>query len=202
MRLFGRLSSVTALTLSVMLLQPTASKADYQKSDWEMGAIKCAALYWMATAYPNDEGRRQELVKLQTFHISLFHKNHRRRFTSPYANAKAKYVRITNGHLMKDKSVAVLELGSQYDRDPHALASLLRGCRNLRKRVLTIANSNVTAVEKYLAEVEGVKPPKYDASDFRKSKRIVDRWFKAWTKMGRPTPQSMRENFKRKLRGN
>jgi hypothetical protein len=43
-------------------------------------------------------------------------------------------------------------------------------------------------------------PPPYNESAFRESKRTVDRWFKAWTKMGRPTPQSMREDFKRKLR--
>ena len=200
MRLFGRLSSVTALALSVMLSQPTASKADYQKSDWEMGAIKCAALYTIATAaYPDNESRKQELFRQINFHKGLFTKFHRQR-PVPNKRLAMRDIRITNGHVVKDVSSIMGNLSEQYDTDPHSLASLLRGCRSLQTRVNAVSPSAHFDVWK--ATLDGVKPPKYDASDFRKSKRIVDRWFKAWTKMGRPTPQSMREDFKRKLRGN
>ena len=47
MRLFGGLSSVTALALSVMLSQPTASKADIHPLGSSSFALKCAALYWL-----------------------------------------------------------------------------------------------------------------------------------------------------------
>ena len=70
MRLFGKLSSVTALTLSVMLLQPTNVQADPDAEESANSQLECAALYLIATAaYPNDEGRKQKLFREYHWHF-------------------------------------------------------------------------------------------------------------------------------------
>ena len=195
MRLFGRLSSVTALALSVMLLQPTASKADYHPLGSGSFALKCAALYWVATgAYPNDEGRRQELSEIQNFFHRLFVYDHKLRRKSK--NHKPHNIRITNKHLLVDKSRFVRSHGERYDNDPHSLATMERTCRDWRKKQVKFDDPE-KHFDAFLLRLGGPVPPKYDASDFRKSKRNVDRWFKAWTKMGRPTPSQPERTSKR-----
>ena len=200
MRLFGRLSSVTALALSVMLSQPTASMADQVSKHWDKGGgIRCAALYTIATAaYPNDEGRKQKLFRLQTLFEQVFVANHdgeRKRIDGGY-----NFIKLTKGHLLKDKSYTMTRLGKKYDTEPHSLVSLLGHCQRFEKALLKERPDLTSRFEIFLVSIEPAPP--YNESAFRESKRLVDRWFKAWTKMGRPTPQSMREDFKRKLRGN
>lgn len=203
MRLFGRLSSVTALALSVLLLQPTASMADYVTEDWgqqKRWGIHCAALYTIATAaYPNDEGRKQKLFRSQTLFKQVFaakHGGRRKQFDGSWGGPK----RFTMGHLIKDVSYTVTRLGKKYAAEPHSLVSLLGHCQRFEKVLLKERPDLTSSFEILLAYYKIDDPPPYSESAFRKSKRIVDRWFKAWTKMGRPTPQSMREDFKRKLR--
>lgn len=83
MRLFGRLLSVTALALLVMLLQPTNVQADPDPDpDAEETAnsqLECAALYLIATgAFPSNEKRKADFLTRQKVfeHFYIDHHSH------------------------------------------------------------------------------------------------------------------------------
>jgi len=161
-------------------------------------ALQCSALYLIASSLTAGNKQPAEQMMFSQF---LFD----RAFAS--IEGENKNQEITNGMISKRKSVFATQLGLKYDQDPDEVYTLEMRCNAWRKQIGIYLNANMNAAQQNVNAVQAIfrKAPNIQQSTpnndprWPQSKLFVDKSFTAWTKLGRITPMSAKQQIQKKL---
>ena len=184
----------TTLCLAVSVLVALDIHSTQARSAKAENAIQCAALYLISSSFM---GRNKQAAKsigsIQQIFQGVFSAIERKRLGKI----------ITNGMISKEKSSAAEALGRQYDRNSSSIYRLEMRC-NAWRRIITHRLSGLgkgstkREIRNTMRTIPNMPlPPSQSDPRWSRSRDFVDRSFKAWTNLGRITPQSVKQRMKR-----
>jgi hypothetical protein len=175
--------------------EPTSSGGQQVKAQ---KAIQCSALYLIASSLTAGNKQAAEQMMLSQF---LFE----RVFVS--IESKRLNQTFTNGIISERKSVVATQLGQKYDQNPGEVYALEMQCNAWRKQIGIHLDANMEAAQGDAKAAQAVfrkspniqqSPPDTDPR-WSRSKSFVDDSFAAWTKLGRMTPMSAKQQIREAL---
>lgn len=161
-------------------------------------AIQCSALYLIASSLTTGNKQAAEQMMLSQF---LFE-----RVFGSIENERLNQT-ITIGIISERKSVVATQLGRKYDQNPSEVYALEMQCNAWREQIGIHMNANMEAAQGDAKAAQAVfrkapniqrSPPDNDPR-WPRSKLFVDESFMAWTKLGRMTPMSAKQQIREAL---
>ena len=184
----------TTLCLAVSVLVALDIHPSHARPVNADNAIQCAALYLISSSFM---GRNKQAAKsigsIQQIFQGVFSAIERKRLSQI----------ITNEMVSKAKSAAAEALGRQYDQNPSSVYRLEMRC-NAWRMIITHRLSGLgkestkRKIRNAMRTIPNM-PLSTSRSDPRwsRSRDFADRSFKAWTNLGRITPQSVKQRTRR-----
>jgi hypothetical protein len=176
--------------VGVLFSVPAYAAASQSKAN---DAIECSAVYLIASSLTAGNAEAAEQMMLSQM-----------LFDRVFAAIEGKRLNraITNGDISKNKSIYATMLGLRYDSDHANVYKLEMRCNAWRVQIGIHLNekmgaaSDADAVQAIMRTVPSIpQTPQSTDPRWERSKVFVDNAFAAWTKLGRVTPMSAKQQI-------
>ena len=169
----------------------TGISAQHRSSD----AILCSSIYYIVTSLMSDNNAGQEVLMQQQEIFNLIY------------TAKQNRV-VSNGEVSELKHQHLMYLSDLYDQNPSKVYNIEMQCSNWREKFasslmkLTKTANNFDQLKEGIRKFPAMSNEEFDNTNPRweASKTMMDLSFENWSKNGRITPYSFKQNLSNSLK--